>query len=708
MNRADLDRFFSPASIAIIGASQDFTKITGKPLYYLRKHSYQGRIYPVNPRYTSIDGIPCYPSIKDVPDDIDLALIAVNFRMVPQVLMECVEKGVKFATIFSSGFAEAGDEGKQIQEEVARIAREGGIRVCGPNCQGAVDFHRNIAAAFSAALDVFPLLKGSVGFVTQSGAMGFSIFNLAQSHGIGFSYLVSTGNEMDLTCIDFMNFMLDDDNTSMVFAYLEGIRNGEAFKKVAEKARIVGKPLVVLKTGKSDVGSRAASSHTAALTGSDAVFSALCRQKGIIRIEDTEEFIDLAKLMTVFPPTIGGRRLGIISTSGGGGVLCADIADDFGVEVPEFETSTVEKIRQSIPSFGSPQNPVDMTAQVINTADDFRKVLTAVAEDPSVDAIVVVITMIVGTSGTRMALDLARARRETQKPIVVVWTAGEHLISEQLKILEEARVPCYSSPRRALKALAYLINYGLHRTETSNDPPVISPMENILPDLNRENLRGVLSEHQSKKILECFQISTTREECATSAEEAKSIANRIGYPVVVKIDSPDIPHKTEAGLVRLNIRNDAEVISAFNEMMTAVKSKYPDAQINGVLIQEMVTGGVEVIIGVKRDPQFGHAVMFGLGGIFVEIMKDVTIRIAPVDHREALKMIQEVQGYRLLEGARGSAKSDIQALAETIVRVSHLAESLPNLVELDINPLIVLPEGAGVKAVDALMIFDRP
>ncbi|SFM89793.1 acetate--CoA ligase family protein [Thermodesulforhabdus norvegica] len=705
MERVDLRRFFAPRSIAVIGASQDFTRITGKPLYYLRKHGYTGRLYPVNPRYSSIDGLPCYSTIAEVPDEIDLALIAVNFRMVPQVLRECSDKGVRFATIFSSGFAETGEEGKRIQKEIAEIAREGGIRVCGPNCQGAVDLHNNTAAAFSAALDVYPLIKGSVGFATQSGAMGFSIFNLAQSQGIGFSYIVSTGNEMDLTCVDFMQFMLDDPNTSVICAYLEGIRDGKAFVELAERAQDVGKPIVVLKTGKSDVGSRAASSHTAALTGSDDVFDALCRQKGIIRVSDIDELIDVTRIITSFATPPSGRGLGIISTSGGGGVLCADIADELGLKVPEFEKEGLEKIKSSIPAFGSARNPVDMTAQVINTAEGFRNVLQAVVDDPGVDALVVVITMIVGTSATKMALDLARIKKTTHKPIAVVWTAGESLIREQLEILKEASVPYYSCPSRALRSLARYLQFGNYLKNRSRTPSVIELRRHI--GFSSEKYRsGVLSEHGSKEVLSRFEIPVTREICTDSVERAVDFAREIGYPVALKIDSPDILHKTEAGLIRLNIRSEEELVRSFRDLLGIAKSKYPQARINGVLVQEMVSPGVEVMVGVKRDPQFGPTVVFGLGGIFVEVLKDVTMRVAPVDEAEALKMIREIRGYPILEGVRGSAKSDVKALAGIISRVSYMALALPNLSELDINPVIVFPEGSGAKAVDALMIFD--
>lgn len=712
MKETNLKAFFNPASVAIIGASRDYTTISGKPLYYLKKHGYKGKIFPINPKYQRIDKLPCFPSIGDVPEPVDLALIAVNYKIVPKVLEDCIKKGVHFATIFSSGFAEAGEEGREAQKRIAELVSQSNIRVCGPNCQGAVDLYNHTAAAFSASLDITPLIPGPLGFVTQSGALGFSIFNLAQESGIGFSYVVSTGNEVDLNCVDFIDFMLDDPNTRMVFAYLEGIRNGNEFIKVADKALDIGKPFVVLKVGRSEVGSRAASSHTAALTGSERVFDALARQKGIIRVNDIEEFIDLPKAMIGISNIPQGKQLGIISTSGGGGVLCADLAADYGLEVVNLQPETVEKIKQTIPNFGSPLNPVDMTAQVINTAEGFSNVLQAMLDDPGVDALVVVITMIVGNPGLQMAKDLARMKSQTAKPIIVVWTAGSRLIKEQLAVLSEASVPCYQSPARAIGALARLMYYGM---KVSSKKARSESITNIGADALTipaevteliQGKEGALSEHQSKLLLAAFGIAISREEVATTEEEAVRAAKSIGYPVAVKIDSPDILHKSEAGVIRLNITNESELLKAYREIIKKAKVYDSKARINGVLVQEMIPKGVEVIVGMNRDPQFGPTIMFGLGGIFVEILEDVALRIAPVDVDEARAMIREIRGYKVLTGARGRTKADEGALADMLVKVSRMALTLgPRLAELDINPVIVLEEGQGAKVADALAIL---
>ena len=711
MAQTSLKRFFNPRSIAIIGASTDIRTINGKPLHYLQRHGYAGDLYPVNPKYAEIAGLTCYPDLKSIPGDIDLALIVVNYKLVPAMIEQCAARKVPFVTIFSSGFAEAGEEGKRIQAQVARLAAEAGIRICGPNCQGAVDLFDNTAAAFSASLDPAPFLPGPVGFVTQSGALGYSIFNMAQESGIGFSYVVSTGNEMDLDAADFMDFMLDDDRTRMVFAYLEGIRDGDKFIRLAEKARRVGKPLAVLKVGRSETGSRAAASHTAALTGSDEVCDAFFRQKGIIRVDDIEGFIDLATAMKGRTPLPRGRGLGIVSISGGGGVLCADTAEACGLTVTALKPETTEMIAANIPSFGSPANPVDVTAQAINTADGFANVIQAMLADPGVDGLVVVITMIVGEPGRRMARDLVRLSQEAEKPIMVAWTAGPGLVAEPFAVLSEGNVPLFHSPVRAVQALAKLMHYGTDAERPSSadpgvaaaqvPPPISDDIEKLLASADR-----TLTERQSKQILSAFGISISRERLARSREEALAACEEIGLPVAMKIDSPDILHKTEADAIRLNVTASRQVGEFFDEIVENARAHKPEARINGVLIQEMVPAGVEVIVGINRDPQFGPVLMFGLGGIFVEILKDVAMRIAPVSLQEAMKMIREVRGYPLLAGARGRVKADVAALARTLVKVSQMAVTLgPQLDQLDINPLIVLPEGQGVRVADALMIL---
>jgi acyl-CoA synthetase (NDP forming) len=709
---SDLKYFLSPRSIAVIGASGSFDTISGKPVRFLKEQGYQGKVYPVNPKYEDLLGYRCYKSILDVPEPVDLALLAVNYKLVLPSLKDCIKKGVRFVTIFSSGFAESGEEGRALQKQIADLAKESGMGICGPNCQGSVDLKTKAIGGFSASLGVKPLHIGPIGYVTQSGALGYSIFSLAQEAGVGFTYIASTGNEVDLHTLDFMEFMLEDPDTRMVISYLEGIKDGRQFIRIADRALELGKPIVTVKAGRSDVGQKAASSHTASLTGSDAVCDAFFRQKGIIRVGDIEAMIDIAALMQRVPALPEGRRLGIITTSGGGGILVADEAIDLKLEIPELDPETKKTIMAVIPAYGSALNPVDVTAQVINEAEDFQKVLKAMVDYPEIDALVIVVTQITGAPGRRMAEDIVKMSRVTSKPITVAWTTADLLVGDNLKVLSEGGIQYYKSPVRAVRAMGALMSYSAfrkaHRARAgaaAKAGAVPAGARDKAAALLARALTTSLTEHQSKELLALYGIPITKETVAVSEAQAVEAADGIGYPVAVKLDSPDILHKTEAGGLKLNIKTVAELKTAYRQVMENARRYNPKARINGALIQEMVSGGTEVIIGVNNDPQFGPTVMFGLGGIFVEILKDVSLRVAPLGLEDALEMIREIKGYKILSGARGRAKADISSIADTLVRVSRLALDLEtHLSELDINPLLVLPEGRGVRVADALAI----
>jgi acyl-CoA synthetase (NDP forming) len=713
MSRAhvsDLKYMLSPRSIAVIGASGSFDTISGKPVRFLKEQGYQGRVYPVNPKYEELLGFKCYKSILDVPEPVDLVLLAVNYKLVLPSLKDCVKKGVRFVTIFSSGFAESGEEGKALQKQIAELARESGMGICGPNCQGSVDLKTKAIGGFSASLGVKPLHIGPIGYVTQSGALGYSIFSLAQEAGVGFTYIASTGNEVDLHTLDFMEFMLEAPDTRMVISYLEGIKDGRQFIRIADRALELGKPIVTVKAGRSDVGQKAASSHTASLTGSDAVCDAFFRQKGIIRVDDIEAMIDIAALMQRIPALPEGRRLGIITTSGGGGILVADEAIDLGLAIPELDPETKKTVMAVIPAYGSALNPVDVTAQVINEAEDFQKVLKAMVDYREIDALVIVVTQITGAPGHRMAEDIVKMSKVTKKPITVAWTTADLLVGDNLKVLSDGGVQYYKSPVRAVRAMGALMNYSAFRKEhrsravAATGTVAAGAREKATALLSRAETAS-LTEHQSKELLALYGIPITKETVAASEAQAVEAAESIGYPVAVKLDSPDILHKTEAGGLKLNIKNASELKEAYRQVMENARRYNPKARVNGVLVQEMVAGGTEVIIGVNNDPQFGPTVMFGLGGIFVEILKDVSLRVAPLALDDALEMVREIKGYKILSGARGRAKADIPAIADTLVRVSRLALDLEShLSELDINPLLALPEPLGVRVADGLVI----
>ena len=724
----------------------------------MKEHGYKGKVFPVNPKYDELGGYKCFKSILDVPGPVDLALLAVNYKLVLPVLKDCVKKGVKFATVFSSGFAEAGEEGKVLQKQIAELAKESGMGVCGPNCQGSVNLKEKAIGGFSASLGMRPLRVGPIGYVTQSGALGYSLFSLALEAGVGFSHIASTGNEVDLHTLDFMEYILEDPDTKMIISYLEGIKDGRQFARMGDRALELGKPIVALKVGRSEIGQKAASSHTASLTGSDEVIDAFFRQKGIIRVPDLEPMIDIAALMQSIPALPEGKGLGVITTSGGGGILVADEAVDLGLALPELSPAAKEAVMKVVPDYGSALNPVDVTAQVINEAEGFMSVLETMEQLPEIHAFVIVVTQITGEQGMQMARDIVKMSRRSKKPITVSWTTAEQLVGDQLKVLSEGGVQYFKSPVRAVRAMGALMNYSVFRKEhlenvleardereliaggevSRDERPAVTAGRKAVEERKvvrerkvvwerkaseegeavqqrtevQKKARSLLSrtgasltEHEGKELLSLYGIPVTKEEVATSEKDAVGIAEEIGYPVVMKIDSPDILHKTEAGGLKLGIASADEVRASFSEIMENARKYKSEAKVNGVLVQEMVREGTEVIVGVKNDPQFGPTILFGLGGVFVEILKDVSVRVAPITRQDAFEMIKEIKGFNILAGARGRAKADIEAIADVLFRVSRMTLDLEDsIAELDINPLIVLPEGKGTRAADALVI----
>lgn len=458
----DMKGFFLPRSIAIFGASSDLSSISGKPLRYLQEHGYKGNIYPINPKYQEIGGLKCYPDLLSLPETPDLLLVAVSYKRIFMVLDQCIEKAVKNIIVFSSGFAEVGGDGVELQRKVVEICEEHGIKLLGPNCQGIVSPHDKVTAAFSGSLENKPLLAGGAGFVTQSGALGYSIFNLAQEAGVGFSSVVSTGNEADLNTLDFMEYLVEDPATKSLIAYLESVKDGEKFSDIADRSLVLGKPLITLKVGRSEIGQKASASHTGSLTGSDEVFDAFAKQKGLIRVEDIMDIIDLAGLIekTKLPE---GKGFGIVTTSGGAGILVADRASDLGLDICELPDETQRAIAERIPPYGSALNPVDVTAQVINDPDGFSKVLDEMLSVPGIHGLVVVVTMITGEAGEKMAQDIVKQTSKTDKPIVVAWTGGDRLMGNALHILREGKVPLFKSPIRATDALGALMKYQVFR-----------------------------------------------------------------------------------------------------------------------------------------------------------------------------------------------------------------------------------------------------
>ena len=709
-SKRDLTAFFNPKSVAIIGASSDPGSFSGKPLHYLLMHGYKGKVYPINPSHDKVQDVTAYKSILDLPETPDHVVLAVNAKIVLPMLEQCVQKGVKYATIFAAGFSEADEEGRALQNRIVELCKSSGMSVCGPNCQGAVNLKTGMTASFNRSLTM-PLKPGPISYVSQSGALGYAIYSLAQEVGVGYNLVANTGNEADLHSLAFIEHMLEDPDTKMVNAYLESIKDGRMFARLADRALELGKPIVVIKSGRSKVGMNAAASHTGSIAGSDEVCDAFFRQKGIIRVNDIEPMVDLAIMIERIPALPQGPNYGIITTSGGAGILIADEIETLGLNVPTLSQESQDALMKVLPGYASPVNPVDVTAGIHPDKEgNFKKALRIMINDPDIDALLVALALVPYPDSDIFCKDLVEVAGESDKPIIVSWTASNTLMGNNFDILEKSRIFCHVSPVRTARALGALMKYSVFREEYLSRVEDKSAVN--IPDGAKEAVVEILdaageslSEHQGKGVLEKYGIRITQESVATSEDDALRIAEEIGYPLALKIDSPDILHKTEAGGLKLDIRDSGQLVSAYREVLANAKNYKPDARINGVLIQEFVTGGTEVIVGMKNDPQFGPTVMFGLGGIFVEVLKDVSMRVAPFSRYEAMDMIKEIKSYEVLAGVRGQARMDVEAVADVLVRVGQLVMDLEGkIMELDINPLVVLPEGRGVRVADALII----
>ncbi|MFZ5633974.1 MAG: acetate--CoA ligase family protein [Bacillota bacterium] len=701
-----LKPFFNPKSIAVIGASSNPIKPGGRPVNALLQKGYSGKIYPVNPAHETINGMKCYPSVQDVPGEVDLAIVSVVADRVYHTLEECVAKGVKAAIIFSSGFAEVGPAGLAEQKRITALARKSGMRIVGPNCLGIVNATNGVMASFAFIVDLPPVDPKVLGFVTQSGAFGAIIFAASLHRGVGFNYFISVGNEADLEFADFLHYMVHDPATKLAGGYLEGAKDGDKLRRVAEEALEKEKPLLIMKVGRSSAGSRAAASHTGSLAGSDRIYDAFFKQTGIIRIDDYTELIAFSPLFQA-GKLPRGRNTAIIATSGGAGVTITDLCESLGLNVIPLREETRAKMDRVLPSFASSRNPVDLTAAVMTNPEIISAALRAVSEDPDVDIIIANINFHVLPDHPviQEAIDICI---NTDKFVLISPFVFPGMgMDPGVTAIKDAGVPVNSHTGDAIKAVANLVKYSETLKKKKQDIYRVLPPGAQKPDLSSLlKPGGTLSESSAKAVLEKYGIPITREALASSAGEAVEKAREIGYPVVLKVDSPDIPHKTEAGGLKLNLKNDGEVRAAFDDIVKNVRAYKPGARINGVSVQEMLPAGTEVIVGVSRDPVFGPVIMFGLGGIFVEVLKDVSFRIAPVSPGDARDMIEEIKGCGVLKGVRGKPPADIDAIVDVILKISALVTDYrESIEELDINPLVVYPKG--VKAADAMLVVRK-
>ncbi|WP_027364191.1 acetate--CoA ligase family protein [Desulfotruncus alcoholivorax] len=703
-----LTPLFQPESLAIIGASENPSKPSGQPLVSLINAGFKGKIYPINPKHTTLCNLPCYPSLKDVPGPVDLAIIAVPAKFTLGELQQCAAKGVKGVIIFTSGFAEVGPEGAKLQSEITDLANKTGMRVCGPNCMGIFSSRNALMANFSVTeLPERVLVPDFLGFISQSGGFGTAIYQMIKDKGYGFSHFVSTGNEADVDFSEYMGFMAQDNFTRVIGGYLEGVKDGQKFITAADMALKNNKPILLIKAGRYPAAAKAAASHTGALVGSDKVYSAVFKQKGIIRIESLEEYqIILSMLASNKYPK--GKRVAILATSGGSGVALADKCSFYGLEVGPLQAETRAKLDSILPDFASSANPVDITSAILTQPGLLEQCAEIVINDPGIDMLIVAFWAL---HGDRSNLEqMVRVSKKTDKPVFNIVWGPEEAALQALHFLNDNLIPAAKEVDFAIRSLSVLADYSEFKTarniQTNEHQSVPIPLnaQKIAGEILYNLKPGAkLTEYEAKQVLRAYGISTTREVLAHTAEEAVQAAREIGYPVVMKIISPDILHKTEAGGVILNISSDEEVIESFNQIIWNAQKYNQNALVQGVLVQEMLSGGIEIIVGSGKDPVFGSTVIAGLGGIFVEVLEDVALRVAPVSNLDAQEMLEELKGKQIFEGVRGKEPVDKKALVEVIQKVSRLVEDFPQIAELDINPMLLFPKGAA--AVDALIVL---
>ena len=696
MNDA-LRALLHPQSIAVIGASTDFNKINGRTFKALVDKGYTGRILPVNPKYQTLLDRPCYPDVASIPGTVDLAVVAVPAKHVPDTLRELGRKGVKVAVVFSSGFSEVGGDGVRLEAELKQAIRDSGVRVLGPNCLGLVNVFENMMATFSQ-FSLGPTPEGPAAFVTQSGALGTATAGVARKRGLNFGFFVNTGNETDLQFVDVMGAIVAEDKVTVGAGYIEGLKNGPGLLQVAEDALARSKPLVLTKVGRTKAGAKAIASHTGSLAGEDAVFAGVIRQRGIIRARSDEQLLDFVEVFSqcALP---GGRGIGIITRSGGAGALMADRAEEIGLDVATLSEATTTALRKVVPAFGSTGNPVDITAQGLVDPNLMRESIKILLSDPKVDVAIAWLSFSEKQADLNVR-NFVEAKAQASKPFIVCWMGMPDAAGEQMRA---AGIPVLRSAEAAVDAIGALVQYAEARRNWQADAPARAALQ--LPALKLPAAAGPVSSLEGQALLQSCGVQTAAAKLATSADAAVAAAEALGYPVVLKIESPDILHKTEAKGVALNLKDAAAVRAAYDRLIGNARTYKADARISGVLVQAMAEGTTELVIGLQRDPTFGPVVMVGLGGVLIEVFKDVVFRAAPVTEAEALRMLDELKSKVVLDGVRGAPPVDKKAVARMVSAVSRFgAAAGPRLRELDLNPVLAGPQGA--TAVDWLILLD--
>lgn len=689
-----LKGFFDPKSVTVIGVGREPGGVGRAVFDNLLSAGFDGPVYPVNPRADEIAGVRCYHSVAEIPTVPDLAVIALPADLCLDAVTQLGDVGVKAAIVISAGFKETGPAGAAMERALIVAAAERGVRLLGPNCLGLISTRTKLNASFSSTVPP----AGGIAFMSQSGALGTAILDWAAGAGIGLSAFVSLGNKADLDESDLIQAWTEDPDTRVVVAYLESIANGRRFVDVASTL-VASKPLIVLKAGSSDAGARAVSSHTGSLAGSQTAYEAAFRKAGIIRADTVQDLFDFAEGFSK-QPLPAGPGLAILTNAGGPAIMATDACESLGVGLAGLERETTEALRAALPPAAAVYNPVDVLGDA--KADRYETAARILAADPNVRSILVILTPQAPTQAVETADAVAAVAKETGLTVFGCFM-GDRAVAAGRSALSAAGVPSYEFPERAIKTLAAMERYRAHLAAPQPQAqPVAADCEAVRGIIDEAHAarRMTITEERAAAVATAYGISVPAGGLARDVKEARLLAAKIGFPVAMKIASPDILHKSDLGGIRLGVTDLDMVTRAYGELVDGARSRMPDALIWGVTVQQMIPAGREVIVGINRDPTFGPLVMFGLGGIYVEVMKDVTFRMCPVSPGEARAMVGEVKAFALLRGARGESPADIDAIVDVIVRVSALASDLDDILELDINPLMVMERGGGALAVD--------
>lgn len=697
---SNLEHLLNPRGIAVIGASTDLSRPGGQTIRVLIERKYAGGIYPVNPKYEEVGELPCFPSIAAVPKPCDVAVIALPAAHVPAAVAECGRSGVRHAVVLGGGFREGGEAGIALEKAMLANAREHGVRLIGPNCLGLVNVHLQAYAAFGSITRAPYLAPGAVSAIIQSGGFGNSLVVRCAAAGIGFRYVVASGNEADITTPELIDAFVDDPGTRVILAYIEGLGDGRAFLAAARRALAAGKPLVVWKAGNTRQGMLAAASHTANMAGAYDIYRAAFRDVGIVEVGDMEEAADFVKTL-LGQPHAAGTHAAVMGGSGGSAVVFSDAADACGITLAPLGPDTMAKLRENLPSIASLDNPVDYAAGFITDANAprFERAVDAVLADPNIHQLGLLFATVTGRVGTNGATALAAAAARHGKPVLVFSSVPHETAPEMFAILEAAQIPIIRSPSRVARAMSASAAY--HRARARRHPLV----DVAAPAVALPATRGALDEHASKALLAACGVPVTADR-KFPPQVIAADAGDVSFPVALKIVSGDIAHKSDVGGVRLDIADAAELKIASADMLKNVRRHKPDAKLEGLLVSPMIRDGIETIVGIVNDPVFGPVVVFGLGGVYAETLRDVTYRLAPFDEDTARDMIAELRSAPIFGGLRGQPPRDIAALAQTLAAVSRMAWTLRGrVIEMDINPLLVRAAGQGVVAADALVVL---